>query len=100
MPPYIPATRAATSALAWPKTSARAAIIGSTPLAPGRRSRWARRRARMESAVASRTTAITASTTGAASGTLGSVPRASQRRAAPQDSTPASGEESGQEAEP
>ena len=44
VPPYIPATSAATRALAWPKTTARAAIIGSTPFAPGRRSRWARSR--------------------------------------------------------
>ncbi|CAM5468720.1 ATP-dependent zinc metalloprotease FtsH [Streptomyces violaceorubidus] len=48
------------------KTTARAAIIGSTPLAPGTRSRWALRRARIESAVASRITAIRARTTGAA----------------------------------
>lgn len=89
VPPYMPETRETTRALAWPKTTARAAISGSTPLAPGRRSRWARSRARMESAVASRMTAITASTIGAARGTLGRLPRESQRRAPPQESTPA-----------
>src|ERR1044072_3171658 len=46
VPPYMPETRAATRALAWPKTTARAAISGATPFAPGTRSPSGFRRAR------------------------------------------------------
>ena len=54
----MPETSAATSALAWPNRRARAAIMGSTPFAPGSRSRCALSRERSDRAVASSTAAM------------------------------------------